>query len=76
MTRSRKLRAWPGTYRPIWVIAEFTGRSADSFRTWYKNGELPGKVSERGELLVDVVAAFKLHESKPQRRRTKKWRAA
>jgi hypothetical protein len=70
VTRPRKLRAWPGTYRPIWVIAEYTGRSAETFRTWHKNGDLPSRIDEKtGELLIDVVAAFRLHEERPTRRR-------
>ncbi|WP_433329997.1 hypothetical protein [Spirillospora sp. CA-294931] len=73
MTPRRTLRAWPGTYRPIWVIAEYTGRPAETFRTWHKAGELPSRRDERtGELLVDVVAAFKLHETRSARRRAKR----
>jgi hypothetical protein len=77
VTRLRKLYAWPGNYRPIWVIAQYTGRSAETFRTWHKQGRIPSKTDPKtGDILVDVVAAFNLHEATPQRRRAKKARAA
>lgn len=77
MERSRVLRAWPGTFRPIWVIAEYTGRSEETFRTWHKAKLLPSMSDPRtGELLVDIIVANRLHESRPMRRRNTRRPAA
>lgn len=62
------LRSWPGTWRPVWVAATFTGRSAETFRTWAKNGKLASrKDGKTGELLIDLVQAVRLHETTPRR---------
>lgn len=54
--------------RPIWVAAEYTGRSERTIRSWRRDGKLRSETHARtGEVLVDLVQAAELDAATPRR---------
>lgn len=70
---SRPQRWWhtyQDPFRPVWVIAQITERSAKSIRTWIYNGEVTSACDIRTrEVIVDAKEANELHKAKPARKR-------
>lgn len=68
---SRPQRWWhkyQDPFRPVWVIAALTERSAHSIRTWIKTGELTAACDiKTREVIVDAKQANQLHKEKPRR---------
>lgn len=56
---------YPGTLRPLWVIAGWLQRSDDTVRSWYRRGELQPKACDvrTRALLFDLHDAAQLHLS-------------
>ena len=51
---------YPGTLRPLVVIAAWLHRNPETVRTWYRNGELEPRacmVRPRRQLLFDMTDA-------------------
>lgn len=64
----RQLDDWPDDWRPAAIVAELTGRSIYTVRTWAARGQVQTMVWEAtGERLVSLIDAREADRATPRR---------